>query len=72
MISAVNLRGVPVLLPPHTVIGVTANDVLNIRADIDSAQDLDRSKIIGTIPLNAVDVFVKGICQGEWRDVARD
>jgi len=58
---------------PHSVSGVDADDVLNIRADIDHTRDVGSSEIIGAIPHDATDVEVTGISvdlEGtRWREV---
>ncbi|PVB61865.1 hypothetical protein DCO57_10125 [Labrenzia sp. 011] len=68
-----NLIAVPAWSQPHSVSGVNADDVLNIRADIDQTLDVDSSDIVGTIPHDASDVMVTGISvhigDTNWREI---
>jgi SH3-like domain-containing protein len=60
-------RAAPPLSPPaspvpgYRVIGVDANDVLNIRSGPDA-----NSAIVGTIPPNGTNVRMIGSCAGPW------
>ena len=53
--------------------GVNADDVLNIRADIDHTLNIRSSEVIGTIPYDAIDVMVTGtsiaIGDATWREI---
>lgn len=68
-----SLIAAPARSQPHSVTGVNADDVLNIRADIDHTLDVDSSEIIGAIPNDAVDVMVTGISvdigDTRWREI---
>lgn len=70
----VSLFAAPASSQPHSVSGVAAQDVLNIRADIDQTLDVGSSEVIGTIPHDATDVVVTGISVDvdgtQWREVA--
>lgn len=46
---------------PHSVPGIEADEVLNIRADIDLALDADSTEVLGVIPHDASDVMVTGV-----------
>ncbi len=68
-----NMIAASALAQPHSVTDVSADDVLNIRADIDYHQDVAESEIIGTIPHDATDVMVTGVSvdigEAKWREV---
>jgi uncharacterized membrane protein len=68
-----NLIAAPAWSQPHSVTGVNADDVLNIRADIDHTLDVGSSEVIGAIPHDASDVMVTGISVhiggARWREI---
>ncbi|MEM5582928.1 hypothetical protein WNZ15_10735 [Roseibium sp. AS2] len=70
------LIAVPAWSQPHSVSGVNADDVLNIRADIDLTLDVGSSDIVGTIPHDASDVMVTGLSvyigDTQWREIRYD
>ena len=51
----------PAMAQPHSVQGVKADDVLNIREDIHHTRDVSGSPVVGTIPPDADDVMVTGV-----------
>ncbi|WGI21578.1 hypothetical protein [Amylibacter sp. IMCC11727] len=73
VLTALTVSTAPISSQPHKVIGVAANDVLNMRADIDYSQSVSDSKVVGTIPHDADDVAVTGISidvnGAKWREV---
>ena len=73
VIMLASLTAAPARSQPHSVTGVNADDVLNIRADIDHTLDVGSSEIIGAIPHDAVDVVVTGISvdigDTRWREI---
>ncbi|POF28452.1 hypothetical protein [Roseibium marinum] len=72
-ILSTNLIAGPAWSQPHSVSGVNADSVLNIRADIDQTLNVGSSDIIGTIPHDASDVMVTGISvdigHTKWREI---
>ncbi|WP_121061720.1 hypothetical protein [Chachezhania antarctica] len=64
----------PAMAQPHSVQGVKADDVLNIREDIHHTRDVSGSPVVGTIPPDADDVMVTGVSVdiggATWREVA--
>ena len=73
VILQANLIATPAWSQPHSVTGVNADDVLNIRADIDHTLDVGSSEVIGAIPHDASDVMVTGISVdiggARWREI---
>lgn len=63
----------PAWSQPHSVSGVNANDVLNIRADIDYTLNVAEAEVIGAIPHDATDVMVTGVSVdiggATWREI---
>lgn len=72
-ILSANLIAPPAWSQPHSVSGVHADSVLNIREDIDQTLDVGSSAVIGTIPHDASDVIVTGISvvigDATWREI---
>jgi len=68
-----NLVAAPAWPQPHSVAGVDADDVLNIRSDIDDTRDVGSSEIVGHIPHDATDVRVTGVSVdlegARWREI---
>jgi uncharacterized membrane protein len=68
------LSTAPAVTQPHSVIGVAENDVLNIRSDVAYTESVSNSKVIGTVPFNAVDVAVTGVSVdvkgAVWREIS--
>jgi len=73
VILLANLIAAPAWSQPHSVTGVNADDVLNIRADIDNTLNVGSSEVIGAIPHDASDVMVTGISvdigDTRWREI---
>ena len=71
--SLSHLIATPASPQPHSVFGIEAYDVLNIRADIDQALDVGSTEVLGVIPHDATDVMVTGISvetgDTTWREI---